>query len=204
MELERILKELKNYDGNILNIYMYGSKVYGTDNESSDDDYIVIVEGDKGESNELRTEGIDISIYDEKKFKELLEEHEISAIECISLNDEKIILERRKFDFILDKNKLRQSISTKASNSWVKAKKKILVKEDYQPYIAKKSLFHSLKIILYGIQIAENGKIVDFTVANKMYHDILDLNMDDWESVQKRYQPIYNELKSTFKKVCPK
>jgi hypothetical protein len=101
-------------------------------------------------------------------------------------------------EFEIDYDKIREEFSRIASNSWVKCKKKLIIEKDYNPYIAKKSLFHSLRILMFGIQIMKLGKIVDFSEANIYYKDIMD-SPNDWEYLKEKYQPIYNKLKSEFR-----
>ena len=85
----------------------------------------------------------------------------------------------------------------------MKAKKKLIVEKDYDPYIGKKSLFHSLRIILFGIQIAQYGKIINYEEAN-IYYDIVKSEIIEWEYFKKKYQPIYNNLKTEFRKLAEK
>jgi predicted nucleotidyltransferase len=184
----------------ILNIYPYGSKVYGTHNENSDNDYIVVCEGFAGLYDQLD----DVTFYDEKTFQEAIDRHEISVLECLFLPPNLIIQQTKDFNFELNLNQLRCSFSAKASNSFVKAKKKLTVEKDFNVYIAKKSLFHSLRILIFGIQIAKYGKIIDFSEANSLWKDIKEINADDWNFFKKIFQPIYNKLSSDFRILAPK
>lgn len=186
------------------NIYLYGSHVYGTNNEYSDKDYICVNENQKEDVIQKNINGNDFNIYSLNHFKEKLENHDITILECIFLNDNFKEKEEIKLEFILNKTKLRDSISKTSSNSFVKAKKKLTIEKDLDPLIAKKSLFHSLRILIFGIQIAEKGKIYDYTEANKYYKEIFKDNFNNWEQYKEKYQPIYNTLKTKFKIVCPK
>jgi hypothetical protein len=94
--------------------------------------------------------------------------------------------------------------SKKSSNSYVKAKKKITVEKDCQ-YIGLKSLFHSIRIIDFSIQLASTGRIFDFGRSNGILHELLTNHMEsDWQTIEKIYKPLYNKLHSQFKVVCPK
>ncbi len=193
-------KDIVKKDNNIICCYLYGSRVYGTNNEESDYDFIAVIK-DKEVQSSLSEHG-DITYYTEGEFKELIEKHEISILECLSLNEEFVIKNEMDFEFNLDKQVLRNSISSKASNSWVKCKKKFLVEEDYSPYIGKKSAFHSLRILDFGKQIADNGKITNFSSVNELLVDIMGLN--SWEEIESKYKQIYNGMSSEFKKSAPK
>lgn len=188
----------------IRNLYCYGSLVYGTDNPDSDTDYIAVMDGDVGEeytlsNGEAGVHRVDVTLYDVKRFRQQLDNHEISVIECLYASD--ILQQQLTFAWTLDRGKLRESLSAKSSNSFVKAKKKFEVERE--PYIAKKSLWHSLRILNFGIQLATTGTIQDYTAANHWWKDILANSSVIWDDYKMIYQPIYNALKTEFRKVAP-
>ncbi|MEE5181083.1 hypothetical protein JDW21_19400 [Bacillus subtilis] len=182
-------------DEPIIKVYSYGSSVYQCQTKNSDSDYIVVVESEyRNLYYSVREEDADYTVYSEGKFIERIKDHHISAMECIFQNPNDQYLKY----FTLDKEKLRREISAVSSNSFVKCKKKIALGEDY---IGRKSMFHSLRILMFGIQIAEHGKIIDYSCANNLLPDIM--NLKTWEDIKEKYQPIYNQLKSNFKIVAP-
>lgn len=188
---------------NILNVYQYGSRVYECHNEQSDFDYIAIADTDK-DIEEISGED-DYTIYSLNMFKQKLLEHEISILECMYLPQDKIVKQLLNIGMpIINLSKLRHSISSKVSNSFVKCKKKLTVEKDFNPYTGKKSLFHSLRIIMFGIQLAKYGEITDYTVANKYWDDIVNNPCNDWDFYKQTYKPIYNNLMTEFRKVAPK
>lgn len=73
--------------------------------------------------------------------------------------------------------------------------------EDGEDYIGRKSMFHSIRIIMKGIQIAEYGKIVDYGCANHYLKSVM--AMEDWETIQEYFQPLYNRLKTKFRLLAP-
>lgn len=188
----------------ILNIYMYGSRVYETNSDNSDYDYIVVKKGNNDLITQINNENSNITIYDEKSFQNSINEHEISVLECLFLPEKYILRQEKIFNFELNLLKLRESISKKSSNSWVKCKKKLTIPEDYNEYIGKKSLFHSLRILSFGIQIAKYGKIIDYKEANNYWYEIINNQSKDWEHYKEKYQQTFNKLKSEFKMVAPK
>jgi len=193
---------------NITNMFKFGSQVYGNLDNFSDKDYIVVVSDLKGyiiDGKQIKIAKHDYIFYDNSAWINKLEKHDIDALECYFLTNDinqeggHIFINNGKFNFELDLEKLRTSVSSKASNSWAKAKKKIEVENDIRT--GQKSLFHSLRILMFGIQIAELGMIVDYSEANKYYKDIL--TIDNYSVLKEKYQPIYNKLKSKFKIVAP-
>lgn len=183
------------------NIYLYGSRVYGTHNKESDFDYIVVANIEEDRLNEK-----DLIIYSRVGFQDAINRHEISALECLFLPAGRMLKIKKTidFNFELDLSKLRHSISKKASNSWVKCKKKLTVAEDFDAYIGKKSLFHSLRIISFGKQLAEWGEIRHYDSMNYLYGDIVHHPSCDWEYYKKTYKPLYNKMMSEFRLLAPK
>lgn len=195
--------EFQLNDDKILNVYPYGSVIYGTNTELSDEDFILIYDWDVEKTDSLQYGKFNATVYNKFGFQKELNNHEISALECYFLNDE-FKYEKIKFEFKLNLEKLRTSISEKSSNSWVKSKKKLIDGEDY---VGKKSLFHSLRILWYGIQIAKYGKIksyqtmYDGKTMEQWWRNINDCKT--WEELKGKYQEIYNYLKSEFKIIAP-
>lgn len=188
VKIEEIIK-----DENILNLYTYGSVVYNTNNEKSDLDFIAIVIVKKEE--QVILDNINISFYTVEEFKEKLDNHEISAIECLFLPDDLILKKTVDFGLSIDKHKLHCECSKKASNSFVKAKKKI---KDGHIYIGQKSLFHSIRIIDFAIQIIKHGKIVDYSSQSQIFKLILDENPN---TVVEKFKATYNLKKSELRRL---
>lgn len=185
-------------------VYPYGSKVYGC-NMNGDEDLVIIMDTeDKKHETQYTLGNRDMTFYTKDTFQEKLFNHDITAMECFFLPQNLKQKELIKFDFDLDLEKLRYSVSKVSSNSFVKAKKKLTVEKDFNPYIGRKSLFHSLRILMFGIQIAKYGKIIDYSEANYLWDEIINNQSEQWEDYKTKYQPIFNQLKSEFKRNAPK
>lgn len=179
----------------------YGSRVYGTYSDKSDHDFLVIVpENSKIDTGtELKKNNNSFHVFNSRDFAKQLEIHKIHALEGYFHPDG---LLKQHFQFKLDKIALRHELSEKANHSFVKAKKKIEVEKDF--YIGWKSLFHSLRILCFGIQIANEGTIYDFSAANHYWVEIRDAQQYNWDFFKEKYQPEYNKLASYFRKLAPK
>ena len=153
------------------NIYTYGSWVYGTAGPLSDRDYIIVRETLPEAKREVELLGMNLTYYGPDEFQRLIDDHEVSALECLFLPKHFVVREDLGFDFNLDLEKLRRSFSQKSSNSWVKAKKKIDLHQEYR--LGMKSLFHAFRILTFGIQIAEQGMITDYTASNPIWRAVL-------------------------------
>lgn len=188
---------------NILNKYPYGSRVYRSHTDDSDADLIIITD------EYYDSQDIDIKIYTVNDFQAALDNHDISALECYFLPFQMVLKQEHEFTFTLDKIKLRSSISTIASNSFVKGKKKLTILGDYDKNLAIKSIFHSLRILDFGIQIATNGKIVNYSSSNWILEDLKQIvngleNQSAWDAIGNKYKKEFNKLSTQFKSLCPK
>lgn len=178
-------------------VFPYGSRVYGTHSEASDHDFIVVVPANRRASTgtEFRHDKVNVHIYNRMHFQDQLQNHKIHALEAYFLGP-------CDFSFNLDLGILRESLAAKASHSFVKAKKKMLVEKDF--YLGWKSLFHSLRILMFGTQIALKGKIVDYSAANAHWFEILTAGQYNWDYFEEKYKPLFNDLASEFRRVAPK
>lgn len=183
---------------NVLSCFYYGSRVYGTFNEKSDFDFIVVT----NQKEDIAFHHCDITAYTKEEFEEKIQQHEISILECLFLPTEKIIKNEVQWTFHKDLGLLRKSISEKSSNSWVKCKKKFLVEQDYNPYIGKKSAWHSLRLLDFGKQIAVHNQIIHYSSMNDLYDSVM--SCQSWEEIEQNFKKIYNQKSTEFKLVAPK
>lgn len=192
----------------VLGLFRYGSFVYETNVDDSDQDFIVVLQSVRNPHNiiERNFKGQKYSFvpHTEISFQRGLWAHEPYALETFFLPKCHVVKPYVKtWDFSnVDKKILRHSFSQKASHSYVKAKKKLDVEKDIKR--GKKSLFHSLRILTFGIQIAKYNTIVNYKEANDYWWDIWTSPETSWETIEKKYRPIYNKLCTNFREICPK
>ena len=202
--INRICNELgiENHRLKLFSIFLYGSRVYNNYTDESDYDFIVVRRQLDYKVDSVKTKDgvINCTIYSPQGFQKAIDEHEISVLECLSLSEELVILNNKEWNVKIDLNQLRSSISQKSSNSWVKAKKKL---NDDEDYIAQKSLFHSMRMILFGKQLALYNKIIDFEEANYLWYEIQELDFE-WSIWKEKYQQFRNNLLSEFRLIAPK
>lgn len=187
----------------IYNAYLYGSPLYGTSHIKSDYDIIIVGDNIKSFKTDHDDPLYNITVYTIDQFKELLHAHDPIALECYFAPLEARIFEPYLdfiFDFKLDIHKLRHSFGAVVSNSWVKAKKKIQ-KED-EVYIGKKSLYHVLRILNYGTQLAIFGEIKNFEYS-KLYFNIMNYS-DNWDELKAEFDSVRKHLLHLFRTVAPK
>lgn len=184
--------------------FTYGSTVYGTTHENSDVDIAVIGEP----TVDFSTQYTDINA-----FERAIIECDPIALECYSLLFHPDKADLFHFDqeltVSIPSGNLRRSISSKSSNSFVKAKKKLTVDKDFDKMASLKSLFHSMRLLTFGTQIATEGHVVDFGAENELFAEIWDCyQTDDIEGIldriQSEYKPQLNARATIFRKVAQK
>lgn len=199
-KIEDIIKISKIHQSRIFNIYLFGSRVYGTHSDKSDWDVIIIAKNSV-ESIEIKNELFNIHIYTPDKWQKDLDWHMPKNIECHFAPDWAKLKEDLKFNFTYDSKKLRHATSHVSSNSWVKAKKKLLVANEYN--IGIKSLFHAIRIPLFSIQLAKFGYIKDFQCANYIWEKIIEKDWT-WEELDIQFRVEHNSVLTEFRKLVSK
>lgn len=188
-------------------VFPYGSAVYGN---KMPDDYDFIIVSESSFQKQIVIDGFncEISSYTKSEFLNNLEQHDIAALECLFISHDFVVNEIQETkDFKIVLSKLREGVSQKSSNSYVKAKKKIILTEDFNEQVSLKSLWHSLRIADYGRQLAVHGFIKEKESVNAFYekinHDYA-LFKNDWTLIHQKYKPIHNSIMSVFREHCPK
>lgn len=197
--------DIAKHTKNCVAFYPFGSRVYGTARPESDWDYVA-VKG-KVRLGEMDLGSVNIRYYTPEQFQALLDNHHIMALECYFLRPEQVIVApEHPWPFKLDKAKLRHSLSEKSSHSWVKAKKKFLSPYDRENELirGKKSLWHSIRIVSYGIQIATLRTIFGYNEVNHIFNDIMDDQSQDWDHYEEKWKPVRNAMLTKFREVAPK
>lgn len=192
----------KHYEGEY-ELFPFGSRVYGTERTDSDYDYIAVLNSNKyPEIGSTLEEGeVTVHLHTRRDFTKMIERHDVRAMECIYL----VGGEKPEIDL----GNLRKAFSTVANGAWIKGKKKLIVSADYNKMQAIKSIFHSIRIFDYGIQIVTNGNISEparykwllvelHLLANQYERDEL------WEKIFDKYHTIYKDVASQFKILAPK
>lgn len=59
-------------------------------------------------------------------------------------------------------------------------------------------MFHALRILDFGIQVATERKIVNYSSVNHYWFAISEEFDYNWESHLKKYVPIYEDLQKRF------
>jgi hypothetical protein len=173
---EDILSAL-NIKEEILSIFPYGSRVYGLAKDDSDYDYIIVTKSCFLPSGVFKQNAISSSdkniqgvLYSRSGFIDAINNYEIAALECLSLDPTNIIISKWPFKIQKwDEKEMVKKIIQKVSASWYIASEQ---SKNDQKHLAKKGVFHALRILMFGVQLKEHKKIVNFSVSNELKDEI--------------------------------
>ena len=179
LEKNSIKKEL-------LNVYPIGSQVYGTATKESDHDYLTILSS--GKNNIIFGNKLSAIVKSYEEFQKNVSDHQPLALECLFLPPESKIQETFKPVWKLNPLTLKQTFINKSVEDFEKAEKRYC---DGLFSKGNKSMFHSLRILTYGIQILKNGKIIDYGAAIPIWESIV---TDPFLSMEIEWRPKHRNL----------
>lgn len=191
---------------------LWGSRLYGCERPSSDHDFQLIVPDRLVEDTRIslsrnwNSRHGDVHLHSQAEYSQAFEDYKPWAVEVrfapmlyYTVGSGAIFPAHQK----LDKKKLRDEFARTASNSFVKCKKKLITHDDFNPVVAKKSMFHSLRLLDYAWQIAKTGTIKDWASCNGHLDNLIKMP-SDWKAIEAEYKPVYNQLASALREACPK
>lgn len=196
---EDILRELK-IDEDVVNIYPYGSHVYGNATDDSDRDYVIVTKSSMLSSGAFKENAISNRnftiqgiLYSRSGFMDALNNYDITALECIFLDDSLVIQKKWPFKLSnIDNKVLAKKLISKASMSLYSARN---FKKRDNIIKAKKGTYHAIRILVFGNQIKEHGRIIDYSACNNIKRSI-----DETEDFHIRnYNEIIEELTEKLK-----
>lgn len=182
----------------IKNIYVFGSRVYGTHTLLSDYDMVVIATSLYA-NHEIFEDIYNIHVTTPDIFKEQIRQYDMHSVECIFAPHEAQIYSKLDFKsgFSINKDYLKKMVISQSTWAWAKGQKRI---ERGNILGGCKSLFHSFRIIDFGGQLLQYGEINNFSSSNDIWKNINDCNYLDWESYQNTWMPLRKEWIKAFKK----
>jgi predicted nucleotidyltransferase len=183
IDRDRIIQLTGLPEHKILNIYMYGSRVYGTYNENSDYDFLVLANSLE-EKREVRDCLYNVHTIVPNMFYDDLNGHKMQNLECLFAPDFAKIQESREYSLEIDFDNLKKRALAQSYDSWHKGKYKL---NEGDIYRGKKSMFHSIRILCFARQIVRYGKIKDFSEANKYWYQIDECEKTRWNYYSRKY-----------------
>lgn len=180
----------------IRNVYVFGSRVYGYNNEESDFD-IIMVAPNLEKNKEIKHPEYNIHVINPNDFKEeIFKNYKITYLECLFAPDWAKLLEKINYEFIINKDKLKSEFIVQSFSAWKKGKLKMKIGDLHR---GVKSAFHALRILYFGIQLIEHNKITNFAECNDLYKEMNDENFYEWFQIRDKYLEKKKELENKLK-----
>ena len=195
------LNTLKNLD-DVLWIIQYGSSTQGI-KDYKDIDYMVIVK-DNFDLHKVDRKVIgnyDFNFYTLSQFNTMMLNNDISCLEAYVCED-KYYVKGDRIPLKINPDKVREQCAKVSSNSWVKAKKKLTIDKDYNPYIALKSLYHSMRILALGTNILGDKEFslgLYYYECIQLHKLIFDMDSCSWEKLDGFFREFYNKSRSCLR-----
>lgn len=182
---EEIAEKLELKLNDIFNIYPYGSRVYGTNTENSDYDFIIVYKSgllpsgafkDNAKSSKDRT--IQGTCYSRGGFIDAINNYQLPAWEALSSTP---VLNGFPFNNTkFDEKEMTKKVITQASNSFYQSFNNWNLRHHRGELDRiKKGIWHSIRIVKFGKQIKQHRRIVNFTDANEEFEWIM--NMENFD-----------------------
>lgn len=198
---EKIISELEIKE-EIIAIYPYGSRVYGTASEYSDHDYVLVAKNSILDSGSFKNNAVSNkdytiqgTLYSRGGFTDAINNYEMPAMECLSLTPEQIVL--KKWPFKIQRwntNEMVKKVIEKASASRHIADQQ--AKGGYEDR-AKRGMYHALRILMFGNQLKEHQKIVDFTESNELHRKMMDIEDEEFDT--RDFYQLFDELSAKLR-----
>jgi len=178
------------------NVYLFGSRAYGTHLPGADYDLIAIVEGPYFEGPKLIEEkDVNVNLYHRVYFSYMLKECLVWCLLVLFLPREFVLKEDIKFTWHLSKLKLRKSAYLDSKHNFQKAKRSW---KEGDIYKAKKNIVHGIRYLQFGIQLLERGAIYDLEAANTTWEEVKAETNQSWSFYEAKYKPVYEKLVQTM------
>jgi hypothetical protein len=197
-EMIKDIMELTSlHESKIRNIYIYGSRIYGTDTVNSDYD-IIVVACSLYVNYELSNGTYNIHITTPDSFQDKLNQHDMHALECIMAPEQAVLMNKIDYskNFKLNTGMLKKMILSQSTWAWTKAQKRI---ESGNITGGVKSLFHSLRILNFGLQMLHHGKITNFSASNETWNILKNCDDFEWSPYYDAWCDIRKKLVKIFK-----
>lgn len=199
--VEHIIKEL-GIQEEIVSIYKYGSQVYGTASKYSDHDYIIVAKNSMLNSGAFKNNAVSSSdytiqgtLYSRGGFQDAINNYSMPAMECLSLSQDDVLL--RKWPFKIqkwDSKEMIDKVIQQASASRHIADKQAKTSDGEFKDRAKRGMFHAIRILMFGLQLKEHQKIVDFSAANELHSEMMSIEDEDFDT--RDWYKLFDELSS--------
>lgn len=178
---------------NIINVYRFGSFVYGTQNANSDIDYIMVLNNYRIPYENFRLGNINIQIYTLAEYQKKINNNEFPLIETTFYPDEFIIQENYQITPALNASRISDSAIEQAYVDYNRAKRNTISGEK-SGYFVRKNLFHAFRKLVFAIELITKNTIEDFTIAMPYYDLVFSREFNTPEEIDSIFKTTFDTL----------
>eukprot|EP00439_Symbiodinium_sp_Y106_P022805 s2521_g2.t2 len=210
-ELRAVLTEIEENWGRCVGLYIHGSTIF-SNKQPKDLDLLAIVD----EAKQVIASGskeaqfvlgrCEVSVYERDFWLRRLEAMDLTMLTCISTPKHFVLLEiddPRVRNLTLPLDVLEESVASYAEYTWLKAHRRMDGKGK-DLYSAAKNCYFAFRILCFGQQLIQNGRIPDLTAANPKYEvvqsvfDALSVEPGEWDVVEAIFGRLFRTELETF------
>lgn len=212
-----------------LGVFVIGSRAHGTAGPAADHDLVVVtrphrrrwrgmtwlvregwVPPDPPRYRGARRDFLgdaahQVWLFDAPTFLAMRDAHVPLALECLSSPPPQVWLARADLaaGFAVDRARLRRAYEWVAARHLERAERASLaLAPGEDPTAARKLAVHALRTLMYGVQLAERGAIVDHGAAATLRRELLADPAAPWSEVAARVRPVHAELAARLARAC--
>eukprot|EP01063_Lacrimia_lanifica_P002628 TRINITY_DN1139_c0_g3_i1.p2 TRINITY_DN1139_c0_g3~~TRINITY_DN1139_c0_g3_i1.p2 ORF type:complete len:263 (+),score=103.59 TRINITY_DN1139_c0_g3_i1:92-790(+) len=166
--------------GDVLNVYLVGSRLWGTATPKSDYDLYVVTKGSGATRNaHFRIPGaeVDAVVVSAAAFQSRLAEGKMQELCCVHAPPACVLVQTTAFAVKVDAAAMHASLVERHDKDWRRAEKLIAGGRLRE---GQKVLSHSVRGHLLALQMARHGAITDFAAANPAARHLLNMYDTAW------------------------
>lgn len=174
-----------------------GSRLYGVDTNNSDWDITVIssdINGYRFVEFSYGDIDYDVNLYSPSEFQSRINRHEMKELEILYYPQEAVLLQTIEFNTQINRTQLIDMVRKESDELWNRAKFALDSAQDgYQPL---KTIWHSIRFLIFAEQILRFGDIRNLSAANILREPIVNSNRVDFDYFNFNYGALREEMKS--------
>eukprot|EP00455_Lapot_gusevi_P043646 TRINITY_DN5336_c0_g1_i9.p1 TRINITY_DN5336_c0_g1~~TRINITY_DN5336_c0_g1_i9.p1 ORF type:complete len:197 (+),score=29.08 TRINITY_DN5336_c0_g1_i9:478-1068(+) len=188
MDENKLLQALQLQSDQVLNIYVYGSRLWRTAAADSDWDFLIVTRGAASKSTCHSGSLIDAVVMGEDEYTQHLQQHRFLPLITMYLPSEAVWRQRLKPQDVVGRrvnhDKLRAAVLEESDRD-MKFAEKLFRKSNVAK--GKKVLSHCVRMVALTRQILQRGTIENWTAANNLTQEIQSNPATDWSVFLESY-----------------
>lgn len=183
MNLNVISKTFNLSKNDIVNVFILGSRLWGSVTANNDYDITVIIKGNNHKKC-LHAHNLNAKVMTYDEYENSIEEHKFLDLVTLFLPSQNILIQKRRAPATVNNKILSEVIISDSKQDWNRVLK--LLQRGELAH-AKKILTHTIRMCILGLQLINTGTITDFKCAEDIRMNLADVEYIDDTWPQKYY-----------------